>query len=1497
MGTSGGIADKYGNRFEGRWTVHCLAELLRERAEKIDLEPPGSAGEGVEFILWRGSKAEHHQVKAGRSGGQWTIARLAREKVLGAFGAKLRNDPECVCVLVTEAAADDLNELIARACQSSSAVELEARLTEKLRPVWQRVTDEWSSMTPDEAVAAMARVRHFHWVEASLTTLLGAELESLVAGPAETTLAVLAQYALDRLSGAVIAPDVWTHLAELGMRSTNWVTDTSVAQALSDATDRYVRLHLDEAILGAPLHRGESDTVVSLLLDAEPTVVFVTGEGGMGKSGVLAEVVGNLRAKGNPVLTIRADILTPTQLTHKVGEQVGLPGSPGAVLASQAAGRRSVLIIDQLDSVSLTSGRHPDFWHCLRQVMDEARWQPEVSVLVACRQFDLDNDDRIKAVSAEATVVPVGLLSDATVDSVLSHLHMDPRALTPLQRELLRVPLHLRLLTLVASEGGVSEITFKTAKDLLDRFWKHKRQRAAERLSPRTVRWAEVIDAACERMSETEALSIPQSSLDGFPDERNLLLSEHVLVEDRGRLGFFHQAFFDYAFARGFRRRNERLLDYLLATDQGLFRRAQVRQILTYERDDDWDAYIRDLDSLLTDSRTRFHLKRTTLDLLRSVTSPSPDEWDVVLRADKGDATLHPHVINLVAGAAGWFDLLESAGVFADWLASDDASTVNDAVTILVRVQRTRGNEVASLLEPYVGQSAEWDQRLMFVVQWADLSVDRGFFELFLRLLATGALDGARGPIAVNSDFWSLGYGLVEKEPTWSAQFIGAYLDRGLARAVAAGENNPFEGFAPSIPDTQDLATVLDSAKAAPAEFVRRVLPFMIGVIDRASPPGQDSPREDPVWRWRYPGDAHSLKDAILAAMEHAIRQVAASDADAFKALARDLAARGSETLDFLVARGYVTAPAAQADEAIEFLLASPGRLELGYMSEPRWASRELIAWASARCSDERLQALLDAVMKHYSPYEQSAEGHHAYGHGQYVLLSGVKADRLTPEAAKRLGELERKFGAESVAPPEPIRAFMVGSPIPQSKAEHMTDAQWIGAMKKYESEWGHRIGPEGGGAVELSRVLAEVTKKDPKRFVALMNTAPDDVNPGYFSAVVGAVGDPSSGADLDLVLAACHRADTLPSKPCGGAICRAAKQRASEGLPAEIVEMVARYALDDPDPAEELWEKEAGSGQVYFGGNIDTAGINSNRGAAALAIAAVLSNGDEHLEVLRPALERMVEDPSVSVRSCVAGCLIASLKYDRQWAIDQFLRLVDTREELLGTRDIERFIYHNALTDYERLASVIDRMVASGNEDVAAAGARQGCLASLELQAARSVRDTCMAGRSVLRAGAADIFAANLRSTGFRELCEGSLRRLFDDESEAVRKSAAHAFFTLKGRELADFEALALAFADSAAFEENQDDLRRALQRCEVALPAATVRFVERFIEIAGPSAGDTRTRQAAQASDVSELVIRAYSQTTEPVIREQALDVIDKMSAMQSYGLDQALAAFERI
>src|SRR6266705_1464681 len=83
----------------------------------------------------------------------------------------------------------------------------------------------------------------------------------------------------------------------------------------------------------------------------------------------------------------------------------------------------------------------------------------------------------------------------------------------------------------------------------------------------------------------------------------------------------------------------------------------------------------------------------------------------------------------------------------------------------------------------------EWPRRIQHIMQWAELEDSRKFFELFLRLIDNGTLDNARDPIAVNSTFWSMLYGLAQARPAWIAEVIAHWLRRRRQLLViAAGE-------------------------------------------------------------------------------------------------------------------------------------------------------------------------------------------------------------------------------------------------------------------------------------------------------------------------------------------------------------------------------------------------------------------------------------------------------------------------------------------------------------------------------------------------------------------------------------------------------------------------------------------------------------------------------------------------------------------------------------
>src|ERR1700721_323408 len=81
----GGEADKFGNLYEGVWTIHHLLLILGGRADAITVEDIGERGEGAEFTLSRQGRDEAHQVKRryGNANG-WTPKSLESKDVLKA---------------------------------------------------------------------------------------------------------------------------------------------------------------------------------------------------------------------------------------------------------------------------------------------------------------------------------------------------------------------------------------------------------------------------------------------------------------------------------------------------------------------------------------------------------------------------------------------------------------------------------------------------------------------------------------------------------------------------------------------------------------------------------------------------------------------------------------------------------------------------------------------------------------------------------------------------------------------------------------------------------------------------------------------------------------------------------------------------------------------------------------------------------------------------------------------------------------------------------------------------------------------------------------------------------------------------------------------------------------------------------------------------------------------------------------------------------------------
>ena len=805
---------------------------------------------------------------------------------------------------------------------------------------------------------------------------------------------------------------------------------------------------------------------------------------------------------------------------------------------------------------------------------------------------------------------------------------------------------------------------------------------------------------------------------------------------------------------------------------------------------------------------------------------------------------------------------------------------------------------MAELVGQYVGKSERWNSRLRHLVTWGDWSQGRRFLELVLRLIDEGILDDARGPIAVNSDFWDLLHKLQDRHQSWGCEVAGHYFSRRRWLNLEAGQPNPFGFSNGMIADSQSAEETLSKlASNAPESFIREVMPFMLAVIEDCATQERRGLLLDPIWSIRIFQSGYGIDHALLKAMEIALSELAMQHPEKYWPVIEPLRDSPSETIQYLLLRSLASNGQAFADEGIEQLCKSPEHLGIGYVSDSHWVARQLIESASPHCSGEKLRALEALLLGYYTEWETSEPGRPQCGYAQFTLLSGIIADRQSKDVSARLEDLRLKFGRQDPAPPMPMKVQVAQSPIPRDVVEDMSDEEWLSAIGKHDSDKHDFVG-EGsyvGGALELSRLLEDRVKQEPERFAELVLRFPAYANPHYFEAVLRGITD--SGLDIETIVKVAERCHSIEGRPLGRFICDPIASSANGNVPLKALDLVVWYATEDPDPEQELWRTEVSPGQgFYYRGDILTDAINTNRGTAARAMARLIEVDGKRTAHLRPALEKMVQDSSTAVRSCVAQTLIAVLRHDRDLAVDLFGQLCNSEDVLLGTEFVERFLFFALQTHFQELSSILERMLASQLPDVASAGARQACVAALDLEEAAETARICLSGSEAQKIGAAQVMAANVRTATCRSFCEDALVSLFNDASDKVRAEAARCFLRFEGPQLEGYDSLISGLIHSGASSGDFFPLLVALERTTANLPEITLLVCEEFIEVAGLATADISTREAGDANKVIKLTLRTYQQSSDESVRARSLDLIDKLMEHGAYGIDDALAEFER-
>ena len=1512
----GGIAGKLGNEYERKWAVCKLLEVVAAHATSIRYEGLSKDFHGFEFELCRPNHSEWHQTKIKAKEGNWTLRALERDGVVDAFKSRLSDDVAAKCVFVSQDPASQMRELCDKVRMANNVHEFLNAVSKKDKESFDDLAKMWD----------VAETDVFEWLNRcefrtesrqTLDETIVMHGRHLLRGDADI-FASLSDYLLNNLNTSIT-----TEIAREWILKSSPFTfrpaalDPTLREDVAAANQRYLNSYTPFGIAGQKISRAEASVVLAELQAADgPSLILLTGEAGSGKSGIVREVMAGLAAHAVPHLAFRVDRCLSCRTRNEAGSVIlSRDESPVSALANLAEDSTSVLIVDQIDAVSEISGRTGAVKNILHELVQETRYYGDVRCLLVCRSFDLENDPQYRELEWEhqAKQVQVPYLSwERDVAPILECAVVETEGFTEGQRRLLSLPLNLS----VFMEIGDPAFCFTTSTELMQRLLE-KKTRDLRRA--RNFGWSvqAPLYAMAEWMSGKQELCCPDSVLDDFDGAKDWLSSEGLIFDEQHRLAFFHESFFDFIFAQTFARSSLNIADFLTSTEQHLFRRTQVRQILTSMRDTDRPHYLETLAIVLTHPKIRLHVKHAVAQWLTSLDNTTPDELKIIQQLDDEGEEFPVLMRKVLFTSESWFDLLNDGGELSNMLRTTSEPRRSSLLWWLAHIADKRPGPIAALLKSWWDHdSTRTDQLTEWFGSVHPMPVDRALIALLCDVIHS-APSNLFLKHRWRRILWLLP-SLCETNPVASSKILRAFFTQWFEHYLG---KHPFTHHATREIDMRALA---DLALKAPGVFLDGMIPTLV-----------ESVRID----LNENSSSCSLYVLYDTSGERGPNTLFSLYRDAFKMLAETSPLETESRLDRLDPTLHpvllhlhletIGANPTALGHRFEALL-DEQHLFVAGLEGAEWKSFAEAARSVVEAKCLPIQTIEGRLFR-YRPehdlaakvlHEIKAEGevesstNHNYslailarsGHSEWCVLRTIGHGLLSLRGKKRLLELERKFSTKEVPTPHRYEGGFVGSPIPSDATRKMTDKQWLIAIKK---DWAkNEISQLGrgkfvGGALELARDLENRAKSEPGRFASLFLRLPKTADSIYGQHILHGLAH-AEQVNEDTVIAALRAAHAHWDRPFGLQISRFAKNYPACARDEDVFKALLWYAehgeadeklVSDHEEHTEMFPSIDDLVPVNTPLVLD--GINTARGVAWEALGQVVqANPHRAAEIWALVERRAGEETFAPVRVTMLYTLASLFVHDSDRFSICLRRLTEPLAEEWDDRStlaplathVGVHLFRYIERDFPDLAlELMGRMINSPDRTLNLIGT-WWALAERLRQGNSTDRFPDIERQSPAHTKLwAELLCEFAAHTEHRGMAITELEKLFSHKTPEVRKAAANVFLHIPGDDFPYFMELAWAFVRLPTLKEAAYPIIEALEKTSCDVTELVVQASEILDRGGndGPGAMD----------QMQKILKREYvNSEARPALRARFLDLIDAMAAKNIYGADDLMRLDDR-
>lgn len=834
-----------------------------------------------------------------------------------------------------------------------------------------------------------------------------------------------------------------------------------------------------QMIWGQHIERPEFDDLIQRISRHPAGSTLVVGGAGTGKSALLAELYCTLKARGQIVLAIKADMLSPDILDFgDLARDLGMSGDIEQELLLLAVEAPVVLIIDQLDAVSEVMDQSSQRMQVLLRLasrLQEAKGQEDnklpIHVIVSSRPFEAKFDARFRLLDADELLL--SLPPFKRISSLLGELGIDASVVPDSLKETLRTPFALGVYVDLAKSG--LDPADLTAANLLDRWLDKKLPTGAGRASCMAF-----LRQLASDMTQYESLWRPVAHYE--PDYSEMLRwaeSIGIVIRDGACIGFSHQSWLDDFQAKTLRGAEE-LANYAWSRQEGLFARGTILRGLEHMRRVDMASYELVIRLLLPNPKTRRHLRHLVADYLASADDPGENDIAWVDWMARNDHALANRAFRQVA--TRWPRWRSGLLPLLPFLLQDEKHRRNAAM-LLVREVAEDSNHVMDLVDRY-WSNASYDGDVFSLCERSGIASDRAIAYVRKIFSRTTLADWAISHYAKT---------LHENGDTRVALDLISF----WAETQTGDRYNCVK-----------LYGVEEIAAAAPLYCAERLLPWFVGVASREVGDGRPAHRYPQSisipFDWNYDtGESH-----LMRLLQSALEESAASDPRGVLTLLTTIFAVEIDEVQSLVSGTLAASPAPLAEQALAFLFADQRRLHLGSeMFDDEngvghmisgWSSSNLIARIIPYLSNDDIERIRDYI-ESWEPWkEQLKEERDPALRRNLLRWSDERRLRLLAELPVQVLTARRRRQVEEWKVEQPIlktkqgrmQSRFVESPMSHDQMARANDDAIIKMLNAVNDKAGRHENPKHwlkGGVIELSRAFAAFAKSFPDRALRII--------------------------------------------------------------------------------------------------------------------------------------------------------------------------------------------------------------------------------------------------------------------------------------------------------------------------------------------------------------------------------------------------------------------------